>query len=269
METLKQKLIQDQTKKICRVYKISPEKASEKLLKEMDSNLDLIELVNSAKSLKHVYKTRLFKDFIKKVKKEIYYSLRTYQKPENNADNENALVDTHISTKERSPYIKHLFKQIDEYVKEAETVLDVGGGMFPALFPFEDYPNLKYYIWVDKDKTSYQKLKQQNYQKLTLYNHRIGEYDWSEYLPEGKDKFDFVFMLKVVPVIARQEKELLDELINIPFYKAVVTGSKEAMTKKINIERREDAIIREFLQKAGWGITKKVDIPTEFGYIVD
>ena len=36
------------------------------------------------------------------------------------------------------------------------------------------------------------------------------------------------------------------------------------MTKKINIEKREDAVIKNFIQNSGWEILKKVDIPNEF-----
>lgn len=261
-----QNLISEQTKKICKTYKIEPQNVQKRLQQDIQSNQELSDLINKAKNLKQIYKTKVFKDFIKKIKKEIYYDLRTYQK---DFDKKGTLTDTHISTKERSPHLKNLFEQIHEHLKNSETILDIGGGLFPASFPFENYPNLKHYIWLDKDVKSYQKLKKQKYINVRLFNDRIGEKDWHEYLPEGQMQFDFVFMLKLIPVVARQENKLLDELGKTPFKLALITGSKEAMVKKIDIEKREDAVIKDFIEKSGWNVLKKVDIPNEFGYIVN
>lgn len=263
---LKQQLIQEQTNKICKVYKIEPEEVEQKLAEKIENDQELSQLITDSENLKQIYRTKIFKNFIKKTKKEIYYNLRTYQTGSRSGPKPS---DSHISTKEREPYIDSFFNQIDGHLQGAETILDIGGGMFPSMFPFKKYPNLKYYIWLDKDTKSYQILKKHNYKKLVLYNLGIGQDNWIEYLPEGTTQFDFVFMLKLVPVLARQEKELLTELTKIPFKQALITGSKEAMTKKINIESREDAVIKNFIQQSGWEIIKKVDIPTEFGYIIN
>jgi len=263
---LTQKIILEQTKKICEIYKISPDDVKKRLQNKIDQNNELLDTIKSAKNTKKVYRTRVFKDFIKKTKKEIYYDLRTYQKSSNE---KGALSQEHVSTKERSPYLDSFFEQVDEYVKNAETVLDIGGGLFPAQFPFDNYLKLKHYIWIDKDKRSYQKLKKQNYKNVNLYNHHIGQNKWEQYLPKGKTQFDFVFMLKLVPVIARQEKQLLKTLTEIPFKRALITGSKEAMVKKVDIEKREYTVIRDFIENAGFEIVKKIDTPNEFGYIVN
>jgi len=133
---LKKQIINEQTDKIFGQYKISKNEAAKALLNKLENTPNLLTLVTSAASVKEVYRTREFKDFIKKVKKEIYYDLRTYKKE---ADD---LINSHISSKERAPYINDLFKQIDGYLKEAETILDLGGGLFPASFPFDNCPKL-------------------------------------------------------------------------------------------------------------------------------
>jgi len=256
-------LIQEQTDKICKTYKIEPNEVQELLSQKIKGNGELVDIINSSENLKQVYRTKIFKQFIKKAKKEMYYSLRTYQKESED------LVDSHISSRERSEHIDKLFDQIDGHIKMAEVILDIGGGLFPASFPFEKYPNLKQFIWVDKDKKAYESLKKENYSKLVLHNYNIGENLWEEYLPEGLSEFDFVFMLKLIPVVNRQEKELLEVISKVPFKQALITGSKEAMVKKIDIEKRENAVIRGFIDTFGFNIVKKIDLPNEFGYIIE
>ncbi len=260
---LKEQILKEQANKICQTYKIAKEEALERLRVKLAENKPLQELISNAKSAKEVYRTRDFKDFIKKAKKDIYYDLRTYQK---NADN---LADSHISTRERAPFLDDLFSQIDGYLKEAEVVLDLGGGLFPATFPFDKYPKLRTYIWVDKDKKAYELLEQENYAKVVLYNYPLNENPWEYYLPDGKTEFDLVFMLKLVPVMYRQHREQLGHIAQVPFRHALITGSKEAMVKKLDIQNRENRIITKFITDSGWQITKKIDLPNEFGFLVE
>jgi len=259
---LQEQIVSEQTNKICKLYKISVEEATQVVRNGLGNNFKLENLISNSKNIKDIYRTREFKDFIKKVKKEIYFDLRTYKKA---ADN---LVDSHISSRERAPYISTLFKQIDGYLKRAETVLDLGGGLFPASFPFEKYPKLKTYVWLDKDKEAYQLLKNQGYKKIILHNCSIGENAWDYYLPNDKNVFDFVFMLKLIPVLYRQQRGLLDHISAIPFKYALVTGSKEAMVKKQNIEARENKVVTKFISDSGKKIVKKIDLHNEFGYLI-
>lgn len=260
---LKKHLIKEQTDKICKTYKIEPDEVASLLSQKIESTQDLVDIIGTSENLKQIYRTKVFKQFIKKAKKEIYYSLRTYQKEAKD------LVGSHISSRERAPHINMLFEQIDEHVKSSEVILDLGGGLFPASFPFNNYPNLKHYIWIDKDKKAYESLKKESFNKVELHNYNIGENSWEDYLPENYTEFDFVFMLKLIPVVNRQEKELLDVIAKVPFKQALITGSKEAMVKKIDIEKREDTVIRGFIDNFNFKMVKKVDLPNEFGYIIE
>jgi len=75
-------------------------------------------------------------------------------------------------------------------------------------------------------------------------------------------------MLKLIPVIYRQHRELLGHLSETPFKYALVTGSKEAMVKKQDIENRENKVITNFIMDSGKEIVKKIDLPNEFGYLI-
>lgn len=260
---LEEKIINEQADKICKIYKISAEKVKERLSSKLQSSPELRRLISSSDATKDIYRTRMFKNLIKQIRKEIYYDLRTYKQE---ADD---LAASHVSSRERAPYLDSLFKQIDGYLKQAEVVLDVGGGLFPASFPFDRYPSLKTYIWVDKDKQAYHDLKQQNYPKVVLYNYHINENPWEYYLPDNKASFDLVFMLKLIPIMYRQYREQLGHLSEIPFRYALLTGSKEAMVKKQDIQDRENKVITKFVADSDWKMVKKIDLPNEFGYLVE
>ena len=75
-------------------------------------------------------------------------------------------------------------------------------------------------------------------------------------------------MLKLIPVINRQEDNLLEYLAKIPGNTVVVTGSKEAMVKKKNIQIREDIILKKFIAQTGRKVIKEIDIENEFGYVI-
>jgi len=235
-----EEVLKQEAKKIAKKYKIGENEVLEKLKAEGE---------NTKEGKKE------FKKLLKKVKKNIYYELRTYKRKEG-----------HISILERDPYLEKLLSNIDGELKSAKSIIDVGGGMFPITFPFEKYPNINKYVWIDKDKTSYRKLKSKfgKMEKLVLFNHKVGEQPWSYY----GENFDVALLLKFVPVISRQEKHLLKIVSEIPAKQIVITGNKEALTKRADIKYREDKIIRNFIAKTGRKITKSFDIGNEFGYVI-
>lgn len=262
-----EKLLRDEAQKISNLYKISSDRAFEKLKNSLENNLKLKELVHQESNIKDVQRTSLFKDFVKSVRKEIYYQLRTYQQSGSKE------VETHLSTRERQPHLEQFFKQIDPYLKNSHYILDVGGGLFPLTFDFDKHNQVKSYAWLDKDDKSYKKLlkfkKLENLEQLHLYPYKIGEENWHKYLPESVNEFDFVFLLKLIPVIYRQERELLDIILEIPAKRFLITGSKESMVKRVNIESRENKVLQNFIKESNKIIRKKIEIPNEFGYIVE
>ncbi len=260
---LHQELVREQAGKICETYKISQDEVSNILVSKIEDYPKLKKLIADANNLKSVYRTREFKDFIKKIRKEIYFQLRTYKKVSD------SITDSHISTRERAPYLQDFFKQIDGYLQGAETILDLGGGLFPASFPFDIYPKLKKYVWVDKNKDAYEILKKHPHNKLILHNYPLNKNNWEYYLPNGKKEFDLVFMLKLIPVLHRQERHLLEFLSTVPAKLVLITGSKEAMVKKQDIFKRENAVITKFIDNHQKEIIKKIDLPNEFGYLIE
>jgi hypothetical protein len=98
----------------------------------------------------------------------------------------------------------------------------------------------------------------------------IANMNWHAYTDDaGVDMFDAAFMLKLIPVIARQQKHLLTRLAAIPARRILVTATTEAMTRKQNIRKREERFLREFIELTGRGVRATFQVGPEFGFLLD
>lgn len=83
------------------------------------------------------------------------------------------------------------------------------------------------------------------------------------------ERFDLALMLKLIPVIERQNPALLERLAAIPARRLLVTGSREAMTRREDISRRELASLRRFVLLTGRRVVARFDLPNEFGFFLE
>lgn len=257
------RILTEQAVRICKTYKISLDEAKKQLAAKLTQNSKLTELIDNSTDLSKIHKNKEFKNILKQVKKDIYYSLRTYQRESED------IQDTHTSTQERKLFITDFINQLDGYLQSATIILDIGGGLFVTSFDLAKYNNIQEYIWLDKDAISYEKLKkykeEKNIPSLKLFNHSIGQHPWEYYT---KAPVELALMLKLIPVVARQEKDLLQVLASVPAKNILLTGSKEALVKKTDIQKREDTVIKQFINLTHKQIQTKLDIPNEFGYVI-
>ena len=263
-----QALIENVSITVSKKYKISKKEVADMLTEKLKEKKELSEKWVKAKNIKDIYRTAEFKNFFKNFKKELYYSLRTYQKTSVNAEAD----ITHVSTKERQPHKDLFFIQIQDLFLRSTSIIDVGGGLFPLTIPLSWFGHIQNYVWLDKDKKSMEKLSRyRNDNKLSqlkLFNDSIGANNWQHYLPVNTEEFDLAIMLKIIPVINRQEKGLLSLLAQIPSKQILVTGSKESMVKRVDITKRERLVLRKFIAMTGKEVTQEIDIANEFGYII-
>jgi hypothetical protein len=261
---LPENFINEEISKVISRYKMEHSEAKEMFLNMLEKNPKLYKILSESPDLSFVRRLSEYKEFMKKYKKDVYYRLRTYR-PGSLADTSQEL---HISTQERAPYNDEFFKQVRNNVPSVTSLLDIGGGLLPLSFPFEMFPELKHYVWVDKDKKAYESLKKLGNDKLVLFNESIGARSWEDYLPEGSNTFDLALMLKLVSVLGRQERVLLPLLTTVPADIYLVTSPKESMTKKESIERRERKVLRFFSSATGKTVIGALDVPNEFGYFL-
>lgn len=278
-------ILDEEISKILKTYKIPSTEAEKIISNNLGVNLKLRKLLETEGE--SVKRTREYKDFIKKVRKEIYYKLRKYSFDKEGFDAQLKIllsskesddrtflwfVQNHTSTRERAPYIQEFNAALVASIKDDKYILDLGGGLYPLTFPFSALNNLQQYTWVDKDRNSENVLeifrKTIDRPTINLYSEPIGVKEWGECLPNNVNAFDTVLMLKLVPVIQRQEKELLGVLAKVPAKRFIVTGSKEAMTRNTDIEKRERFVCENFIKLTGKTVVGQFEIENEFGYVL-
>lgn len=282
--------------RISKVYRISQDSAETILRNKFQKNKTLVEKAHASMELDDIKRLREYKDFLKNVKKDVYYLLRQYYTPEDKdnfiniitkleqhitkritpeieADFER-LTEFHTSTRERNPHLDKFNNFLFQNFNNCVSIFDIGGGVFPLTFPYIKFQLLHNYIWLDKDELAFRALKLREHYKYNqdlefgLYNERIGQRDWTYYLPKGHTQFDLVLMLKLVPVIWRQERTLILKLAKIPAKHILLTGSKEAMTRKENIYRKENQSLKRFIEYTGRKVVKTFEFENEFGYVL-
>ncbi len=283
---------------VVKQYRVE-ESAARELLCESLSGSGLSSVVDGAKYTGDIRRTRVYKDAAAAAKRHVYHTLRRYRADDDEYDawiaqlrdggtsmagNELAtivsgLLAGHASTRERmaNPQQERAFVSfLTRVIGRATNVLDVGCGVQPIRFPFAQFPSLTTYVAVDSNRRSIEAVAAfasatGNAALRPVYNDLSG--GWRPVLDElgmqGETSFDVALMLKLVPVVARQAKELLSVLADTPAQRWIVTGSTTSLAKRTSIERREQRVLRRFVAQSGRSVTQEFVFGEEFGFLVE
>ena len=249
---------------------------------------EISQLITTAASSKQLSKNALFKEFVKKNKKELYYKLRKY-KSNNDSKTEllqslndgaaadqllQKLAQVHVSSHERFSENEAFYNALSKTFESASVIADAGCGVQPLFFPKHQFPSVSKYIALDKDRESieimlrFKEAFPDNYEWLHPMVWNISE-GWEQICQTfNLDTFDVALILKVVPVVKRIDPNLLDELAKVPANKIVVSGVKESMVKKHDIEHKERRAITNFIKDSGREIIDEFELSNEFFIIV-
>ncbi|MBN1964467.1 MAG: hypothetical protein JW910_07460 [Anaerolineae bacterium] len=292
---LPEDLVQREVAAICARYRITPEDARAILLETFAARPALVYEIAARHPAEDVTRLRAYKDALKAAKKQVYYALRQYhQDQDEEADRlarlaalieagaddaalRPALADLlrgHVSTRERAAHYVEFYAQwFDLLGAPPRTVLDVGCGLHPLSYPFGDAARCPdRYVALDRDAAAIETLQvyaaHVGPERLVAAVADVGEARWLEYLPPGTDRFDAALLLKLVPVLHRQQRELLPRLAALPARRLLVTASAQAMTRHEDITRREDRVLREFIAASGRPVLGELRLENEFGYLL-
>jgi 16S rRNA (guanine(1405)-N(7))-methyltransferase len=280
-------------------YKIGRDRAEDIVMDTMQKHPGFLRLLGTAKgkdaSLKRISKTRGYREVKSKARKRIYYELRQYN--ENIALRESLidsldraaarpsqgeyrsiiqqLAHTHISTKERLNHLDYFYDKLFDSVGEFHSIVDVGCGLHPLLFPFaerEKGKSVRCYAALDKDPLSiaalsaFSRILGGNILQPLHWDIKDG---WRAVLNTVNiPRFDVAFLMKLVPVVSRIERDLMEILRETPAGTWVITGSRVSMTKYAGIEQRERRIIHRFIEESGRAVAGEFSTPEEFCMIV-
>lgn len=254
----------------------------------MMKNEEVSKLIIGAASAKQLSKNATFRNFIKKNKKELYYKLRQYKSSDEDkqelmqalseakadASNEKRvellekLAAFHVSSQERFSENEKFYDQLAGIMGDAVSIVDVGCGVQPLFFPKHEFAGVKKYVALDKDKESV-KLMQAFKEVFSEQYEWLFPQVWNISEGWGEDSFDVALILKVVPVVKRIDPFLLDVLAQVPAKAVVISGVKESMVKKHDIEHKERKAITSFIKAAGREEVGSFELENEFFIITE
>jgi 16S rRNA (guanine(1405)-N(7))-methyltransferase len=276
-------------------YKLPLQDAIDFFYENIIKDEEISKLINNSSSEKQLSKSSAFKNFLKKNKKDLYYKLRKYKGSNENRDEllnsinlaksnptENLrkellqqLAAFHVSSQERFLENEAFYAQLENFINTAGSIIDVGCGVQPLFFPHENFPGVKKYIALDKDRESVQLMQNfgdafSNYYSWLLpQTWNIGE-GWEKIIElHGMDSFDVALVLKVVPVVKRVDPGLLEQLMQIPARTVVISGVKESMVKKHDIEHKERRAIMQFITASGRTVKAEFELENEFFIVIE
>ena len=272
-----------------RRYRIGAEQARGRIERSWRRHQALRALARRTPSPRALARTRLYRQAASQAKKDIYYRLRRYRPPSDEFSKGlerlrrapaavecqaacEALARSHASTAERWPDLDGFLERTRPVWGACATLLDVGCGLMPLLFPFDRVDDrLKRYVACDRDARCIEAVNACGQVTSAVLEGRVWDIGdgWEALETQtGIKRYDAAFLLKLVPVVARQQPRLLATLADAPADWLVVTGSRQALARRQDISRRERAVIGSFAKRHGLVVESEFETPSELGLVM-
>jgi hypothetical protein len=295
-EQVLETLARDLAARLAESYRIDSESAYASFVTQWLNNVPLREQAVRDPDPRRLRRTRAYKRAADKIKTTTYNNLRQYkQRTQQLADGIVALtelaaegagaydpraiaardiiVTSHVSTRERLPDLETFHASLFELAPQPTSILDVGCGLQPLLFPFDGVGSLtSNYLGLDRDDAIVSAV---NAWGQIVGGGRLQAQHWS--LSDGfasvtnpatEGDFSLALGLKLIPVLARQERNLLPLFQEIPAPHFLVSGAREAMVKRRSIERRERASLLTFADEQGFKVLGSFETASELGLLL-
>jgi ribosomal RNA methyltransferase FmrO len=293
-ESLLAQLADDLADAVVRRYRLDRAETLAAIRAEFSRRPALLDAAEKAIGLDDIKRMRVYRDAAEAVKKNLYYGLRQYLRKPSVADQDSPelaqltansapserlgaiqrAAREHVSTSERLAHLPEFFEQLMSMIGVPETIVDVGCGVLPILAPLDGTVRaIREYWALDKDRAAMTAVRE--YARLRA-DDRVRPLEWS--LSEGwarahdaglPRRCDVGLLLKVVPVVARRSSALLTVLAATPADRLVISGSRFAMAKHQDIERRETRLLRRFIATHGLRELDSFRTPDEIVFLVE
>lgn len=286
---------------VAKRYRIDVETARALIMEAWASEPALWQQAAQEHDRARLSRTRAYKQAADRAKTKIYYHLRRYRQDDPGLHDaaerlrelaaagigmgdpqavaaRDAVVRSHVSTRERLDDLEAFFAALFELVPAPASILDLGCGVMPLLYPF-DRPftgtgrSTTTYLALDRDAVAVEVCDAWaglvGEGRLSARRWALDEGFAGITGPEAGGTFALALALKLVPVVARQERERLPTLAAVPAERMLVTGAKQAMVKRRAIDRREERTLRSFAEDHGLAIVGTLDTPSEIGFLLE
>ena len=302
LDAMVREIVDELVDEITADYRIDAAAARRLVEPDVAGNLKLRAAVAAAPSLEKLRRTRAFRDARKAAKRRVYQTLRQYKSAVGQPRPLAELVDelaaagsaparrqeltaarreeltaailaSHASTRERLADRAAFDAGLLATIGEPRTILDAGSGVYPLMFPFAAAGALERYVAAERDPlcvaaiAAYGAARPEP--RLTAVRWDLEE-GWEPIrAASGIDRFEVALLLKLVPVVERQQPHLLAALAATPAERLLVTGSRRSLTKQQSIERRERASLRRFAALAGRPVGAELAIGDELVMLLE
>lgn len=293
-EGLLDRLAEDLAAVVANRYRIREEEAVAAILGIWSRRPALVEAARRAVDSDDLKRQRVYREAADAAKKDVYNKLRRYRSQQNAADSALALLTkvptgapksdwiaasravaaAHISTAERLPHLAEFYERLTGLIGSPCSVLDVGSGVLPLVVPFDgEFSNVSQYWALEKDAPSIAAIRElariRDDGRLHPLLWDLAE-GWPAAHAQGMpQRFEIGFLLKVVPVVARHSDTLPEVLAATPADRLLVSGSRIAMAKHQDIERREVRLLRRFFGEYDLKELASFRTPDEIAFLVE
>jgi len=282
---LAERLAQDAAQR----YRIGADQARSRIERAWRSHQALRALARKTPSPRALARTRLYRQAASQAKKDIYYRLRRYRQESDEFSKglerlrhagagaqcqaaREALARSHASTAERWPDLDDFLERTQPVWRDCATLLDIGCGLMPLLFPFDRVGDrFRRYVACDRDARCIEAVNACGQVPPGILEGCVWDIgDGWEALEKqtGIKRYDAAFLLKLVPVVARQQPRLLAMLADAPADWLVVTGSRQALARRQDISRRERTVLGSFAKRHGLVVESEFETPSELGLVM-
>ncbi|MFP8880148.1 MAG: hypothetical protein VCE43_12240 [Myxococcota bacterium] len=290
-------LARELAEQLAKRYRIDAEDAYSSIVDLWLNDRPLREQAAREPQPRRLKRTRAYKQAAQKARTTTYNSLRVYkQEAQRIADGVDMLgelafaganskdpravavrdeiVASHVSTRERLPDLEAFVTAMFELAPEPASILDVGCGLQPLLYPFDSEGSVtSHYLGLDRDRSIVAAVdawgRNVGGERLEARRWSLSEGFASVAGPEPGGGFALALGLKLIPVLARQERSLLPLFQELPARRFLITGARQAMVKRRTIERRERASLLAFADELGFEIVGTLETTTELGLLLE
>jgi Ribosomal RNA methyltransferase (FmrO) len=283
-------LVRELSASVAARYRVDPETAARLVAEALAGRRDLEQRLHQGLDTAQLRRTREYRAAATAARRHVYYRLRRYDRDRPGqtplaeldrwprlapAGREQVLRQVaagHLSTLERLGSLDELHRRLFSLQPSPRSVLDVGCGRYPLLFPFDAAGRgVERYAAMDKDATCIEIVdryaRARGDGRLVAVRADVAD-GWSAVTgAAGVDRFDLALLLQAVPVIRRLRPRNLAVLGQVPAELVVLTGAVLSMTRRERIDRRERGTLLGFADDAGWRVLGEFRTSDEVGVL--
>jgi Ribosomal RNA methyltransferase (FmrO) len=283
-------LVRELSSQVAASYRVDPETAARLVAEALAGRRDLERLLRRGLDTAQLRRTREYKAAATAARRQVYYRLRRYDRdqpgqappaaldrwpglaPAERQQLLRRLAAGHVSTLERLGSLDELHRRLLSLEPSPRSVLDVGCGRHPLVFPFDTAGRgVERYAAMDKDAGCVELVaryaRARGDGRLVAVRADIADGWAAVTAAAGLDRFDLALLLQAVPVLRRLRPRVLAVLAGVPAELVVLTGAVRSMTRRERIDRRERLTLLRFTEDAGWRVLGEFRTTDEVGVL--